>query len=387
MVHRAIAALLLLGFLGAQEHPVVTCRACYNHGSQPCAKHGKMLELEQVAHGTLFCSEVAACKSCGGALAIDCKRCSNHAVELELERRKELVATWLQQRRKDVDAITANEPLMHLQTAHCDLTFSIRPLTVGRKKLDTHELMHLYGERIESLRALFCETLELSTADLPGRLEVYMFRDQHDHATLGPRVTGISTSGAAGTKLMGVPCIYCMWQDPRLMAGDEELHRTLVHSLAHILFSNMVPSNWLGNRNQGWLDAGIAHWFEDKVTGKCANFCFEEILLQPGAGFKGGVWRTPVRKMVDAGLAVSFAELSQRNTDQLSFEEHALSFALVDFLLSAHGGAKFRDFVRLIKRDSPTRDALQKVYGLNPLSIDEAFKAWVKENYSLRAPR
>ena len=28
----------------------------------------------------------------------------------------------------------------------------------------------------------------------------------------------------------------------------------------------------------------------------------EEILLQPGAGFKGGVWRTPVRKMVDAGF-------------------------------------------------------------------------------------
>ena len=186
---------------------------------------------------------------------------------------------------------------------------------------------------------------------------------------------------------MGVPCVYSMWQDKRAMKDDEALHRTVVHNVAHLLLGNMTPSNWIGNRKHGWIDAGVAHWFEDKVTGKCTNFCFEEQLLHPSAGFKGGNWRTPVRKLVDAGKYTSFAELSQRNTDQLSFVEHALAFAYVDFLLAAHGGEKFRDLLRLVKQDVATRDALQRTYGLNPLTLQPAFETWVKANYSLRPGR
>lgn len=384
---RYLLVLPLLVVLAASQDDPVHCRKCANRGSDPCGKHGRELDRERAEHGTLFCSEVAACKSCGGALLVDCKRCENPAAQAVILRRRALVADWLAARREAVDAITDNVPVMHLQTPHCELAFSIRPLTVGRKKLDTHALMHLYGERLESLRALFVSTLELEPKDLPGTLQVFMFRDHQDHQIFGPRATGLGVSESTGTKLMGVPCIYSMWQDPRQMPGDEQLHRTIVHNVTHLLLSNMLPSQWLGNRGHGWLDAGVAHWFEDKATGRCANFCFEEVLLQPGAGFKGGTWRAPVRKLVDAGQTVSFAELSQRNTDQLTFAEHAVAFAYVDFLLEAHGGAKFRDLLRLVKAGLPTREALQKIYGLNPLNIDDRFKAWVREHYSLRAPR
>jgi hypothetical protein len=378
---------LLCGVAPAQEPAVVTCRVCNGHGSSACGKHGKLLERELPAHGTQACSVVVECKSCLGALAIDCKTCRNEAVEGELQRRQKLAQDWLQKRRKEIDQVAGDHVLWHLATAHCDLAFSIRPTTIGKEKVDTHPLMHLYGERIEALRALFLQVLEVPDGDLPGRLQIYMFRDQKDHGIIGPRVTGIGTSQSTGVKLMGVDCVYSMWQDLRSMPDDDGLHRNIVHNATHLLLSNMTPAQFLGNRKQGWIDEGVAHWFEDRVTGKCTNFCFEEVLMTPGTGWKNGHWRAPVRKLVDEGKARPFAELSGLNTDQLEFEDHALAFAWVDFLITAHTGPKFRDLIRLVKQDKPTREALQAVYGWNPLTIDAPFQQWVKATYSPLAPR
>ncbi len=371
---------LLATALAAQEPPVVACRACSNHGSLPCGKHGRLLADEQDPL-LRACSVAAACKSCAGSLATDCKTCRNGAVEAELRRRRELAAQWLAARRAALGEIAAADELVHLETAHVRLRFSIRPTTVGKTKLDTHALAHLYARRITALRELFVATLEIPEADRPGPIDVYMFRDAQDHALVGPRVTGIGTSRSTGVKLMGVDSVYSMWQDLRLLPDDEALHRNLVHHATHLLLCNTKPPQVMNNRKCGWLDEGVAHWFEDRITGKCTNFCFEEVLLQPGAGWKNGRWRVPVRQLVDEGKGRPFAELSTLSTDQLTFEDHALSFALVDHLLAVHGGGKLRLLVERAKRDLPMRDALQEVYGTNPLALDATFRQWVKEHY------
>ena len=43
-----------------------------------------------------------------------------------------------------------------------------------------------------------------------------------------------------------------------------------------------------------------------------------------------------------------------------------------------------RDFLRLIKDKMEARDALQKVYGLTPLTIEDKFQAWVKATHPRR---
>lgn len=353
---------------------------CKNLGCKDCAKHGKALALEKV-EGVKWCSTVAACKACGGALAIDCSKCKNEVVAAELVRRRELIRDWLQQKRARVDKAKGLETLLYLETTHFDVTFSLRAATVGKKKLDSHTLMHLYGERLEELRQLFAKTFELTDVDLPDRLRVYMFDALEDHGVIGPQETGMGSANSSGIKLMGPEFVYSMYQERRTMGDDEKVHRNIVHNVTHLLLSQMRPMKFLGNRQHGWVDEGVAHWFEEKVTGKCTNFCFEEVLLQPGAGFKGGLWRVPVRRTVDLGKAISFAKLSSLNTDQLTFDQHAFAFAFVDFLLTGHGGAKFRDFIRLIKDGQATRDALHATYGWNPLTIDAIFCAWVNANY------
>jgi hypothetical protein len=366
--------------LPAQEGSI--CRACEGKGVLECKQHKGMLEKEQAVK---FCSVAAECKLCGGALQVDCRSCRNTEAESELQRRQKLVADWMAGRRKEVDDLTRNQALMHLETAHFELTFSIRPMTVGKDKVETHPLMHLYGERLEALRTLFLQTFAIPESQEAGKFRVFMFRDMQDHTIIAPRVTGFGGGRAVSQKLMGPAekgeAAYCMYHDLRAMPDDDALHRNVIHNVTHLMLANLPPVIWIGNRKHGWIDEGLAHWFEDKLTGKCTNFCYEEVLLQPGAGFKAGRWRVPVRQMVDAGKGKSFAELSALNTDQLEFEDHALAFAYVDFLITTRGGSLFADLCKKVKGGMPSRDALREVYHLDPLSIQDPFRAWVKETY------
>lgn len=355
------------------------CRACNGTGVRPCQGHKKLLELERSAR---ICSEAAKCKQCGGVLERDCQSCDNPVADADLQKRGQAIAEWLAARRKAIDEVTGGKEIMHLQTEHADLAFSVRPLTVGRVKLDTHQLMHLYGTRLEELRALFMTTFGSAERDFSARLRVYLFKELLDHQRLAPTVTG-QGAGSNGVKLMGVECVYCAHHNPATMPGDEELHRNVVHNVTHLLLANMAPTCWLGNRKAGWIDAGVAHWFEDKVTGKCTNFCYEEVALHPGAGFKGGRWRVPLRKMVEAGKLGAFARLSQLNTDELTFEDHAHAFACIDYLLTTQGGPKLKGMIDQVKRGQPVREAMKAVLGTNVLSFDDELTAWIKATYPL----
>jgi hypothetical protein len=374
-------ALALAAGAAAQSTSSASCRACETAGKVVCGKHGKLLAQEQAAI-VLHCSVAMECKVCAGALAADCTKCGNATVEAELEQRRQLAREWLGKRRETIDAVTKREPYLHLSTPHYELAFLLKPATIGKDKVDAHARMHVYGERLEALRALFLQVLELPDADLPERMTIALSEEFKDHALLGPKLTGLGTANSVGLKWMGPEYVYSMWNDKRGLPDDEAVHRNVVHHVTHLLLSQMKPAVFLGNKKHGWIDEGVAHWFEDKVVGKCTNFCFEEILMQSPASFKGGRWRQAVRQFVDEGKQVAFAALSDRNTDQLTFVEHTFAFAFVDFLLTDRGGARFRDFLRLVKDDKPTRDALQQVYQLSPLSIDSVFVPWVKEHYS-----
>lgn len=373
-------SIAIVGPVRAQDPPVVTCRSCGNHGVLDCTKHKKPgLDQERAVR---FCSFAAACKQCAGALQVDCRQCTNEAAQDALAARVELVAKWREGRRTEIDSLARGEPLLHLETEHVDLGFGFEKITVGKQKLDTHEGLHLYGDRIEAFRRLYVETMQVEEKDFSARLRIYMCRDGEQSNQIGPRVTGIGGSHSVGTKLMGVDAVYCMWQEPRGLPDDDAVHRNLVHNLTHLLTSNCAPAAYFGNPGNGWVDEGLAHWFEDKLFGKCTNYCFEEVLTQQGQTWKGGKWRPAVRAMLDAGEIQSVAALAAKNTDQLTFPEHAQSFAMVDHLLAVHGGAKLRDFVRLLKDKTEMRDAMQKVYATSPLAFDKEFQEWVRATYS-----
>jgi len=377
----------LPGALAAQSD-TVSCRHCEDRGESECREHPRgLLDLElQVRR----CSVATECRRCAGALVVDCRHCERPEVESSAEARRRLAQQWLAARRETVDVHTRGEAILHCSTEHVDLVFSLEPMTVGREKLDSHRLMHLYAQRLEELRAEFVATFALEESDFPAqqdgvdpRIHVYMFDDGRDHREIAPRVTGMGSQGVSA-KLMGATLAYCMHHDRSAMRDDAAVHRSVVHNVAHLLLSGIHPVVWVGNQGHGWIDEGVAHWFEFRVDGLCTNFCFEEVGITPGQGFKGGKWRIAIRRLAEAGALRKFTELYQKNSDELDFEAHAHAFAWVDFLISTGGGAKFMDFVRSVKRKTETREALTQVYGFGPLQFDERFEAWVRETYPLR---
>ena len=365
----------------------VVCRVCRDDGNQACSKHGKLLALEQ-APAVQHCSVVAECKTCGGALAVDCKTCDNPGSDAMLAQRRELAAQWLKKRRETIDALsTKREPYLHISTTNVDLALNLKAVMVGKEKVEPHQRLHIFADRIEKLRSLFLETLELQESEMPHRLLVVMSEEQKDHSLIAPRITGLGNADSIGLKLMGPEFVYSMYQERRSMPDDEAVHRNIIHAVTHLLSSQMPPMLRLGNKGHGWIDEGLSHRFEDKILGRCTNFCYEEIRLAAGAGFKGGKWRPAVRKLADEGKLPIFASFSGKQTDELSFPEHATSFALIDFLIASRGGGKLRDLLRLVKDSVETRDAINRVYGLTPLSIDAVFVEWVKANYSPLQPQ
>ncbi len=377
----------------AQKKPAtsVLCHSCGNRGEIDCKKHkGSLAEYER---SVLYCSEATACKKCQGALTIDCKICTNKPVEQAALQRRELARTWLAERQATLSGYTRGKAkgLMHCKGEHVDLTFSAQSLKIGRRKLNNHQAMHVYLQRLEKLRADFVEVLELRDSDFPSgmpevdpRLRVYVFKERDDQVKVAPRVTGQSSRGP-GVKLMGINLAYSVYHDRSAMKDDEAMYRNLVHNVSHLILSGISPVDWIGNKGAGWIDEGLAHYFEYRVPGKrCMNFCYQEVSLKPGATFKNGFWRVAVRKMVEEGKFHPFVEIYQKNSEELDFPMHAQSFAYVEFLIAKYGGAKFRDFVAAVKAKVPVRDAMKKTYKFGPLQFDERFVEWVRATYPMK---
>lgn len=362
-----------------------TCRKCESTGVLACKDHrGPLLELE---HGVAACSVAIACRRCAGVLEIDCPACDRPDVAERLTARREELAAWLAERRAHVDRFCKADDIEHLRTEHVDLTFSFGGATVDKRKLDQHERMHLYGERIEAVRRRFMAVLELSDADFPEigpdsspRLDVNMFGDLRDMREMSPRLTGIGAMGN-NIKLTGGIPVWCVVDDPRGMKNDIDVHRVVVHNVTHLLLSNMLPARELGPTGEGWLDEGIAHWFEMEVDGRCSTYCVEEAVLMPGTNWKNGSYRVGIRQLADAGALLSFVEVYQKNSDDLDLPENAHAYAWVDYLMTTQGGPKLAEFARRLKRREPQRDAMKDLFGFGPLEMDAGFSDWVKLTY------
>lgn len=362
----------------AQEPAHEGCQRCKFTGKLPCGKHNKT--ASKTEEDAIFCSIAARCAVCKGTFQIDCPDCKGTGGEADVENMHAEALRWLE-KQANFEKNMGGPQRARLITKHFDFTFEIESLTVGRQQLDQHQLLHLYAQRLEELFVLFNETL--GTREMDHKCQRYLVMVWKSPVDNKEAATRYADSGGNGTgvKLLGTKGVYTMVRDKNQHAQDDDLHRSIVHNVTHLFLADLFDGVWIGNRKGGWLDEGLAHWFEDKLFGQCTNFCYQE--QNTLMSFKGGKWRLPVRGLVESGKMPPFSETGSKMSDQLTAQEHALAFAYVDFLL--HRDAKALPKVtNLYQKKKETREAIEP-YGLNVLELETQFKKWVLEKYTNKA--
>ena len=368
-------------------------------GDRPCSKckstskipnpfmDEKLLALEKPV---LFCSYIIENDKKGRGLPwLPCPKCRdtprwkkvNEAFKKEMKKRLE----WLEARRKATAFLKTRTPLVHLETRHFIIAWSIPKIVTEDKKVyRLHEAAHLYARRLEAFYDDFMETLGLEDKEMRNTKHfLYLFEAQKSCLKAAQELIGLNCWNAA--RLPGNPSILISWRDKSSMPNDQDFLRHIEHHLTHLLNVAYYRMEWLA-MDAGWADEGLGHYFEIKNFKIAGNTCDEEgeeeeLLVRD--------WEFEVRKAVDAGNAPSFADILVKTTTALEGDEHMFAWSYVDFLMH-YRPRGFKIFMRSIKEKKGVREALKEGYGLNFISFQEKWQNYVLENYRkkpLKLPR
>lgn len=351
------------------------CMKCKTTGKLICSEHAKgdaLLEVE-----VDYCSFVYTDELCGGTGWVSCPDCERPDVDKVLAD-KRLKMPVLRDEMKKMDE-TMKFDLHTAVSEHFVLTFELDSLKIGKKRLKQHALIHLYLERLEKLYLDYTTTLMVADSEFTERFRIFVWGNDRDQADGSLRFCKVSAG--QGVKLMGLTPTYSVCGIKKYHAGDEELHRNLVHNTTHLLLSAQKPVDWIGNKKGGWADAGLAHWFEDRYFNVCDNYCYQE--QDTNQDFKGGKWKPAVKKMVNMKETPGVGTVFSRNTDTLTLEEHAVAFSYIDFLIQKDP-KMLNLLLKRMRSKTPTRDALSEAFGLSVLDFETEWQKWVKDTYPLR---
>jgi hypothetical protein len=385
---------LALLTLASTLHGQSACATCKGTGAVACKRCPLVHERADV-----LCSVAFACAQCRGANRVSCPKCHHASSDKSILARRSLVRNWLESRRNDLLKAAENEKgrlraAMHCRTPNLDLVFAPAKIESGPSS-DSHLLMHIYARRIEDTRRSFVETLGLKAADFPAlpvyvktvawpagrvlpspRLYVLVQQRASDHRRVCPNATGLVHQGV-GVKRLGDAMVYAMHHDVADLRDDAALHRNLAHNVVHLLLSNIVPTGWIGERGHGWLDGGLAHYFEARAGGGiCANSCYHERAQAP-LKFRRGKWLDAAKAMASDGTLPRIALVFGKDLADLTPEEHVVSFALVSYCISEHSGPHVGRLVREIKRGTAVTIALKNVFGFGVVELENKLRTWL----------
>jgi hypothetical protein len=359
----------------ALQDKLPRCKKCGGAGRLACTEHPRSeCELED---RVLFCSVIVDCAVCAGTGWTPCPECDQPAVRDALEKKKAALPA-LAAGLAPLDE-RMGRTLRKTETAHFVLVWEMDRLKVDKKALNGHELVHLYIERLETLYADYLTRMQIGDKEFVEKFHIFVWSFEKDQLDGSLRFCKQGMKGPV--KLMGRNPSLSVLGNKQFYNTDEELHRSIYHMTVHLMLSAQAPVAWIGNQKAGWLDEGLAHWFEDKYWGICDNYCYQE--ANTVTYFKGGRYRLATRKMVVDETIPPIAEVLDQNVDTLTPPMHAAAFSYVDFLIS-RDGTKFNELAKKLKEKIPSRDAMKQVYGYGPMEFEAQWKAWVRATYPTR---
>jgi hypothetical protein len=355
-----------------------SCPNCLHQGVLPCKAHTEVaLEEEQPGPDTptLYCSWAAACPECEGTLFIDCPRCPRGERTKEVEERRALVRTWMEQSSLE-RGLERSVP--RLETNRYRLVVEVAVLPEGKKKLSGHALAHVLARDLERVAARVGEHYAMTPQDYRAKMRMWLWSSLATHQAAQAKFQGTITTG--DFKLLGRDPVFSVWTEPPLFDTVPKVRELFAHNAAHMLLSNAFQPTWVGDIGGGWLDAGLGHWYEYELFGRTLNYCLEESTLLEN--YAGGQWRAAVRKRLEKEKDPFLPGLLGKRTGQMSAAEHALCWSFYDWLLTQPGVV--RKLMIDLKQKKPAREVLAQHLGQDLFATEDAWRAWVSDAYPLK---
>lgn len=351
-----------------------------------CATSGRIANPWVEAHGgeepgALACSAFfEGDRVARGAAFLPCARCRRPDLKEAAERELAAIVAerdaWLAERRAVDESIGVT--LRWVRTEHFLVGFEPeRYRTRDKRSLDAHGAAHLYARRLEGMYADLQRLLGYDDSRVRNKLhQVLVFERLKTMIKASELLLKMWSDTSA--KLVGDPSILVTWLDRGTLPGDLEMDRHVTHHAAHMLYSVFHLKEWL--YSQGFLDEGLAHFFEMRYFGAADNSCNQE---EREEDFGAEEWPRDVLTAVRAGRNPSLAELCSKRTDQLQGSDHAFAWSLADYLVSVEP-AKLADLMVRLKEKTELREALRSAYGKTFFELENDWKAHVLATYPER---
>ncbi|MFA4987480.1 MAG: hypothetical protein WC712_12935 [Candidatus Brocadiia bacterium] len=369
------------------------CPACKNSGKVECRIH------KDYKFPTFKCSACYECPNgCWGVGWMPCPRkdCpSTHKAELVAEFAK-LSAdrkAWVDSRRAAVEAkaFGNNEKLktvkaLHVETDHFRLASTMKPHKVrfsrkGMEKIltyDSHQVMHLYAQRIEDAFAACMKLIDFQGIYKPLCCDKFLLMCwqslEEQNAASFAFCNMTNPAGAS------IDALNYTTQD-----GDDDiyLHHKLVHIIAHLVSDDY---GGIVEFFPVWFREAFAHWVEYDVFNELVIFCAGEVNDDPGCPTRclKSVIKAQVKGKTKRNTPLS--AFVNNNIMDLTGWHRIKGMTVVDWMLNGYGKnvvgpliVQFKKDFPKLKQQGPTIRAIfpDKTYD----DIDEMWAAWVLKTY------
>lgn len=305
---------------------------------------------------------------------------------------------WLAERRRldevvDLDA----RDIAHVETTHFMIAWAVPKIrSADKKTYDEWEAAHLYAARLEELYSEYKTMFGIEdVSNLRNKHHVYVFDRLREAKKAMPVYTGLigntTAKRAGGATKQSVVVTH---RDKSTYPSDDDFFRHLTHSMIHQFTAVYYDVRWFEpgeygltppwlNDKYGWLDAGLAHWFERRQAGSTDTYCIRE--QDTTDRWKGPDWHKNVLKAVRSESWPSFAEVSTLPTQALTAKQHQFAWSWIDYLMLTQDRKNMGRAIRMAKEEYRAADILKEAFGISIISFERKWAEWVLVDYAEKA--
>ncbi len=361
----------------AQEPPRPVCESCKDRGVSVCRLcASKACESELPFES---CSVAQDCGDCGGVRLRDCTMCE-HAAEIDVAAARTTLELWRNTLRP-IDEYMNTKDLVHIESAHFIVTSDVRK-TDAKRATSQHAAAHWLLDGLERQRADFCAEAGCKDEDFGGKLHVMLWIKESDQSKAASRYTLERANAQA--KLMGAKPVISLLCGKGRLRTDVDLRHALVHQAAHCLLSSVFEPVALMNDKSGWIDEGLAHYFEIKYFGEAVEWCNVDPKVLEAA--KLGRFEAHVLDGLAHAAVPSLSNVAGSDLLGLAPLQRVFAWSYVDCLMRKYPGTLARLAKQLKKRKLVT-EALQLALDLPQADFEAAWHDFVKASYTLKPVR